>query len=214
MPRKLFTPSSDAFYNLGGRSNNRDWFTLPLDTVYRIMGDYLYFIHHAFDAEIFSFVLMANHFHLIAKFPQGNLSEAMNYFMRETSRVIAFESGRINHVYGTRIFRSELRNFRHFENCYKYIYRNPVEAGLCERVEEYPYSTLRGLLGQSHLAIPVACDPFLFGADGVERTLAWLNTEPSLENRMTLKKSLRLPVCRYPRIRRNNRVHPLEAARY
>ncbi len=37
--------------------------------------------------------------------------------------------------------------YAQYINAYKYIYRNPVEAGLSQRVEDYAYSSLRGLLG-------------------------------------------------------------------
>ena len=41
--------------------------------------------------------------------------------------------------------------YAQYINTYKYIYRNPVDAGLARQVEDYTYSTLRGLLGLSIL---------------------------------------------------------------
>jgi REP element-mobilizing transposase RayT len=63
-------------------------------------------INRAYKAEIHAFVLMSNHFHLVVSFPENNMSEAMNYFMRETSRMISRDAGRINQTYGSRYFRS------------------------------------------------------------------------------------------------------------
>jgi len=40
-------------------------------------------------------------------------------------------------------------NYPQFLNAYKYIYRNPVEAGIVDKVEDYPYSTLKALIGKS-----------------------------------------------------------------
>ncbi|MEK6627995.1 MAG: hypothetical protein AABY53_05165, partial [Bdellovibrionota bacterium] len=42
-------------------------------------------------------------------------------------------------------------NYSHYLNTYKYIYRNPVEAGLCKKPEDYPYSSLYYLLGRGTL---------------------------------------------------------------
>ena len=135
MPRKPFIQNPEAPYHIAARSNNRDWFALPLEDVWFIMSRFLYLLHHAYGVEIYAFVLMDNHFHLLARFPLGNLVQAMQYFMRETSRCIAHESRRINHVYGGRYFRCEIGNFHYFTHTYKYIYRNPVEAKLCALVE-------------------------------------------------------------------------------
>ncbi len=32
----------------------------------------------------------------------------------------------------------------------KYVYFNPVDAGLCDEVSTYPYSTIHGLLGRQN----------------------------------------------------------------
>ncbi len=118
----------------------------------------LYFVSHAFNLRVHAFVLMNNHFHLIVRTPDGNLSDAMRYFMRETSREITFVSGRINQTYGSRFHRSLLHSPLYYLHAYKYLYRNPVEAGLCELVEEYKFSSLQGLLGETWLDVPVRED--------------------------------------------------------
>lgn len=176
MPRKSFHMYSEHPYHLSARTNGRDWFELDLDQVWEIMSCYLHFAHYAYGVRIHSFVLMTNHFHLLASFPNGNLSEFATYFMRETSRAIGREVGRINHVWGGRVFRSCIASGLHYEHAYKYVYRNPVEAGACEAVEEYRYSTLAGLLGRQHVMIPLDEDPLLFDGDRTNETLRWLNT--------------------------------------
>lgn len=214
MPRLPFTQNPNTPYHLAARSNNRDWFAIPLSQVWTIFCDYLWFVHHAHKVRIHSFVLMHNHFHLIASFPDGNLSSAMNYLMRETSRVLAFESQRINHVYGARVFRSCLGSNHYFEHAYKYVYRNPVEAGLCQRVEEYPFSTLSGLLGQHRLQVPVEQDALLFDAQNFRSHLEWLNTAPSIEDRNAVGAALRRAQFKLPNGKTTNRMSPLEDMRY
>jgi len=162
-----------------------------MEEVWEIMSQQLYFIKIAYGVEIISFVLMGNHFHLLIRTPHANLSEAMGWFMREVSRALTKAAHRINQTWGNRHFRCIISSQHYFLHAYKYAYRNPVEAGLCMRVEEYPFSTLSGLLGQNQLLIPLVEDLTLFS--DVEGTLNWLNSKPNHEDwesiRCALKKT-------------------------
>lgn len=183
-----------------------------MEVVWRIMCDYLFFIHHAFGVEICSFVLMGNHYHLLARFPEANLAQAMQYFARETSRSIAYASHRTNHVYGGPYFRSRIGTHRYLMCAYKYFYRNPVEAGLSRTVEDYRYSTLRSLLGLDRGWVPLIEDEILMQPD-FDRTLAWLNRTTNPSYRDDVRKALRraqfaLP----PSVDRH--AHPLEIEDY
>lgn len=189
MTKKRTPIVPDRPYHLGARCINREWFRVPIDEAWSIFGDYLYLMKCGFGVEIHSFVLMSNHFHLIATFPEGNLGHAMNYFMRETSRVISRSSGRINQVYGGPHHKSLLESYRYFLHAYKYVYRNPVEAQLCEMVEEYPYSTLSGLLGLNRIVIPVTEDLLLFDPS-VESALRWLNQSYKKGHRDAIRTAL------------------------
>lgn len=207
MPRRKLIESKENPYHLTLRTNNRDWFDLPMPVVWDIMERYLHFVHHAFATHVHAFVLMSNHLHLIARFPNGGLADAMQYFGRETSRSIGYATDRINHVWGGRYYRSEIRGFHHYMNVYKYVYRNPVEAGITGTVESYPYSTLPGLLGLRRLLIPVAEDTLLFG-DPVW-SLAWLNTAPRPDDRESMRRALRRLEFGFLKDKHTNADHPL-----
>ncbi len=189
MPRKKLIRDSLNPYHVCVRSHNKEWFDLPMDKMWEIFSEYLYLTKHIFNLEIISFVLMDNHFHLLLRTPLKNLDQAMNYFLREVSRVIGFEAGRINQKFGGPYHWSLIESNRHFLCAYKYVYRNPVDAGLVDRVELYPYSTLFGLLGQSPLIIPVANDIQLI--ENTEGCLEWLNQSyKSTEERKAIKDAL------------------------
>ncbi len=189
MPRKKYVLDINFPVHISARCINKEWFSLPIDSVWRIMEDYLFLLHHGFGFQIHSFVLMSNHFHMIIRTPQDNLSRGMNYFMRETSRQIGRESNRINQVYGSRYHKTSISNPLYYLHAYKYVYRNPVEAGLASDVCAYPYSTLSGLVGVTNLFIPVCRDDTLFG--DFAGTLAWLNSAPTKENRDAIRRGLR-----------------------
>ena len=137
MGRKIFIESCISPFHISARSNNKDWFSLPMNVVWEIMENQLYFMVNAFGVQIHSFVLMGNHFHLLASTPRANLSLAMQHFMRETSRHIGYRSGRINKIWGARFYRCELKTYHSYVNTYKYVYQNPLKAGLSKSVELY-----------------------------------------------------------------------------
>lgn len=208
MPRLKQIYTADFPYHISARCHNKEWFDLPIEEVWEIMSNYLFFIHRAYQAEIHAFVLMGNHFHLIIRFPENNMSEAMNYFMRETSRVISRDAGRINQTYGSRYFRSVIQKPRYLEHVYKYLYRNPVEAALCKKVEDYPYSTMQIRLGMRNGVIPLVPDPLL--EDSITSTLKWLNTAPKKDDKEDIRRALKRPEFGLAVRNRGKFVHHLE----
>ncbi len=181
-------------YHVTARCINREWFAIPIQDVWSLYEDYLYFLIRGFNFKINSFVLMNNHFHMLVRCPDNNLPQGMQYFMRETSRWIGRQSGRINQVYGGPYHKSEINFFHHFLHAYKYVYRNPIEAGLCQKVEDYPYSTLHFLKSQTPNLITTD-DEFIF--DDLGEHLHWLNT-PYIEDHMDqIKNALRKPEFKF-----------------
>lgn len=196
MPRKPIVRDPEASYHVTVRCNNKDWFALPLSEVWEIFERYLFFLHAGFCVDVQAFVLMSNHFHLIVKAPLQNLPEAMNYLLRETSRRIGERSRRINHVYGGAYYWTLINEWRHLHIAYKYLYRNPVEAGIVENVEDYPFSTLQVLLGRQRSLIPVK-DPLDF-IDQPEELLFWMNFSWSSAQVESIRKTLYKREFRWP----------------
>ncbi len=191
MPRSHPPGRTDCPYHITARTNNREWFGLNLSEVWKICEEQLYFIHHGFGVRIHAFVLMSNHFHLILSDPEGQMSAALRWFMTETARQINYKMKTRNHVYGQRHYRSLISSYQHYMHAYKYVLRNPVEIGACPRVEDYPYSSLRGLLGFQKLNFPVS-DELLM--DELEGTLKWLNHAVDKEDRETIRQGLKKSV--------------------
>ena len=210
MPRKQVPIIAGDPYQITARGLNREWFDLPMDTVWSIMEDYLYLIHQAYQVRLHAFLLMSNHFHLMISAPDNNLSEALLYFMRETSKEITRLSGRINQTYGARNHKTHLGNVHYFMNTYKYVYQNPVRAGIVARVEEYRYSTIHGLCGLNRLIIPLESDTLLFNPQFDESVLAWLNTKPDPKHVDEMRRALRHPKFELKKSRKNGKASELE----
>jgi putative transposase len=129
--------------------------------------------------------------------------------MRETAREINRASGVINQLWGARYFRSELNSENYYNIAYKYVYRNPVRAGLTTRTEEYLYSSLPGKLGKSIQTIEVIDDQLV---DNPQGTLRWLNLSPKETYDDAIRRALRRTLFKIPMI--DGRPHPLESEIY
>jgi hypothetical protein len=130
--------------------------------------------------------------------PQQDLGVVMNEFMKSVSRTSNYLSGRSGHVFGGPYHWSLVNSSRYFGHALKYVYRNPVKAKLCEKVEDYAFGTLQGLLGVRPLPFPV-----YFTRLGLEMALPamesysqlnWLNTPFPNEAEVLIKKGLRKKV--------------------
>jgi REP element-mobilizing transposase RayT len=195
-------------YHITARSINREWFSIEPIEVWKIMTKHLHFTHLAYNIRIKAFVLMSNHYHLIVQAPEGNLSDAMRFFMAESGRDLRLHSARINRVFGTRFHRSLITSPHYYLHAYKYLYRNPVEAGMTKSVEDYPFSTLPGLLGKAKLDLPICDDANWESFESRVQTLKWLNEDIDPLDWQTIAKGLKKSEFKLPR--KNNRPCHLE----
>ena len=60
--------------------------------------------------------------------------------------MINSETKRINHVFGGPCKASVITNERYYYHVYKYVLRNPVDAGIAKDCFSYEYSTLKNSL--------------------------------------------------------------------
>lgn len=197
MPRKKLYRHTELPYHITARCSNKDWFAIPISEVWEIFSIYLHFISHAYDVRIHSFVLMNNHFHMLISTPQANIDESMNYLLREVSRSIGKASDRINQIFGGPYHWSLISNSIYYQHAYKYIYRNPIRAGLSRSVEEYKYSTLRGLLGFERLLIPAIDNLDLI--QNPTSQLQWLNSTYDEEIQEAIRLALKKKEFAFPR---------------
>ncbi|OFZ17376.1 MAG: hypothetical protein A2X86_02660 [Bdellovibrionales bacterium GWA2_49_15] len=136
------------------RSNDKCWFALPLEHVWELSIKALAKANRDYPAEIYQYVLMANHYHLLIRTPNENLDQFMYIFNKNFSEQLQRASGHINRMFGSRYKWSLIENQRHLLNVYRYVYQNPLRAGVHEKCEEYPYSCLYFRAKKLELAVP------------------------------------------------------------
>jgi putative transposase len=155
MARKPLIRSSVLPYHVSARSNNRETFPVKLSDMWELLGSECLSVCLKFGVQIQSLVLMPNHFHMLIRAPNEDLGIVMNDLMSNLTKKCNRASGRSGHLFGGPYYPSIIQTSRYYGHAFKYVYRNPVKAKLCVSVEEYPYSTLYGLLGNAHLPFPV-----------------------------------------------------------
>lgn len=142
MPRKKLVRTREHVYHITTRSNSKEWFYLPIHECWEICVEALEKSKKKFNIELHAFVLMNNHYHMMVRTPECDIDVFMQFFNKFMSSRINMAIGKVNHVFGTPYKWSIIDNSHYYANAIRYLYQNPVRAGLCLEVESYPYSTL------------------------------------------------------------------------
>tara|TARA_B100000749_G_scaffold280893_1_gene280409 strand:+ start:11004 stop:11597 length:594 start_codon:yes stop_codon:yes gene_type:complete len=182
-----------------------------MPTVFAIYLDTIQSLKSKYGTEFFNFVLMNNHFHMVVKTPDRNISESMQFFMNQTSKMIASASGRINRIYGGRYHWTIIKEPHHFAHAYKYVYQNPLRAGLVKCISKYPWSSIAE--DQKHLRTMLSeiPEPYsIYFSERREENLAWLNQIGSDKWRDRIKKSLKRTTFKITRDRKSTKPMQLD----
>ena len=118
--------------------------------LFRDFGEYLFFLRllaqvlDQLPVQLYAFCLMPNHWHLLVRAAN---EEELARFMYELSKAHAMALRRWRGtvgkgaVYQGRYRASAIHNGSYFYRAVRYVERNPVRAGLAERVEDWPWSS-------------------------------------------------------------------------
>lgn len=142
MARKKLIRQNQFPYHVTTRTNNKTWFQIPIFEVWDICKDSLIYALKQEPVVIHCFVLMGNHYHLLISTPSENIDKFMKLFNLKLSLLISKKSGVINHKFSNRYGWTIVNNHSYLLNVYRYIYQNPVRAGLVKGSFDYPYSSL------------------------------------------------------------------------
>ena len=190
MPRNPRILQPEYPYHVTLRSHNKLHFAIPSHRLWSLMCDLLLFCTYAFKIEIHSFVLMANHYHMILRTPESNLDKFTKYFHLELSRELSRLTGDINQKFGARYYSTIIQDLNYYSHAYKYVYRNPVEAGLCLKVQDYEFTSLAFLLNRQSYRFPVF-DTYFDSVESIQPSLDWLNLSYQQDHYYQVKQALR-----------------------
>jgi len=142
MPRRNLIRQSTMPYHVTSRTNNKNWFEIPIFEVWDLCKESLIYALKQKPVIIHSFMLMGNHYHLLLTTPNSNIDGFMMLYNRKLSNLINKKSGVTNHKFSNRYKWTIVDNQSYLLNVYRYIYQNPVRAKLTIDCFSYPYSSL------------------------------------------------------------------------
>ncbi len=110
-------------------------------TAKRIFETALERIRRIFKLQVYGYVVMPEHVHLLLSEPeQATLADALKSLKQSVSRRLI---GPEQHFWQKRYYDFNVRNHRQFVEKLRYIHRNPVKKGFCERAEDWEWSSFR-----------------------------------------------------------------------
>jgi REP element-mobilizing transposase RayT len=94
-----------------------------------------------FELDIAAYVLMGNHYHLLLRTRRANLSKSMQWFgVTYTNRFNSLNS-HSGHLFQGRFKSMIVQNDAYLLRLSYYIHRNPVRAGIVDRLSDYRWSS-------------------------------------------------------------------------
>ncbi|MFN8392875.1 MAG: transposase [Bdellovibrionota bacterium] len=127
-----------AFFSTSRTMNSRLWFVNNASLHHSILT-LLARYQELHEVIIYNFVIMGNHYHLLAKFPKMNKAAFFQDFNSMYARIIRrhvsqFEGGKL---WGRPVRTQGVGSDQDIFDRFFYISLNPVGAGLCRRISDY-----------------------------------------------------------------------------
>jgi REP element-mobilizing transposase RayT len=140
MGRQWRIEFAGAFYHILSRGNEGgDIFYDDEDR--RLFLDTLAEMSERFDLNIYAYVLMDNHYHLLLRTNLPNLSKVMQWFGLTYTRRFNNRHFRSGHLFQGRYKSIIVQNDAYLVRLSCYIHRNPIRAGIVERLADYKWSS-------------------------------------------------------------------------
>lgn len=140
MPRVPRSYIKTSHFHVITQGINKSYiFEIPEDIKYYI--SIMYKLSKEHEIKIKAYCIMNNHAHILIETEQ--LAELSKYMQRLNTKYGIYYNkkyNRVGYVFRNRYKAEGIYSEEHLYNCIKYIYNNPVKAGICNRAEEYPYS--------------------------------------------------------------------------
>jgi REP element-mobilizing transposase RayT len=129
-----------AYYHILSRGNERKDIFFD-DDDRRMFLDTIGEMSERFEINIFAYVLMNNHYHLLIRTQHANLSKAMQWFGVTYTRRFNDRHSRRGHLFEGRFKSIVVQNDAYVMQLSCYIHRNPLRAGIVTRLADYRWSS-------------------------------------------------------------------------
>ena len=140
MARPLRIEYEGAYYHVLSRGNKQEAIFLDdndrqtfLKTIARMS--------ERFDVTIIAYVLMDNHYHLLIRTNRANLSKSMQWLGTTYTTIFNLRNFQVGHLFQGRFKSILVENEAYLLQLSYYIHRNPLRAGIVQRLIDYPWSS-------------------------------------------------------------------------
>ncbi len=129
-----------AIYHVMSRGVGRGKIFLTNDDYSRFL-EYVASAREKFNLDIFAFVLMGNHYHILLRTNEANLSRTMQWIQTAYSVYYNRNHKRSGHLFQGRYKSVLVENESYWNILSLYIHLNPIRAGMVEKLREYKWSS-------------------------------------------------------------------------
>ena len=158
-------------YHLVCRTNNRTFRFNQRQSI-RIIFQALKETHEKYNLLIHHFVLMSNHYHIVATATEENLDRAMQYFNSRVAVRYNKHVGRSGHLWGDRYGSCIIETDEHYLATVRYVYQNPKRAGMVDDLEEFNDSSLQFYAFGRKIDVTLVDDHLVLRLNGNKRRIA------------------------------------------
>ena len=96
-----------------------------------------------FEIDIFAYVLLGNHYHILLRTNRTNLSKSMQWLGVTYTRRFNIRHDRVGHLFQGRFKSIIVQNNAYLMRLSCYIHRNPLRAGIIDRLADYRWSSYK-----------------------------------------------------------------------
>ncbi len=129
-----------AYYHVLSRGNGNQYIFLSDQDRFNFLA-LLKELSERFNIHIYAYVLMGNHYHLLLKTPEANLSKAMQWFGTTYTRRFNMLNDKNGHLFQGRFKSIIVENDAYLLRLSLYIHRNPLRAGTVDRLADFRWSS-------------------------------------------------------------------------
>ena len=129
-------------YHIIQRGNNREYI-FGNDHDKRFIIDLIKEYRDKFKFDLYGYVIMSNHYHLILKLSDVPLQDIMHRINNKYSRNFNKTYNRTGHVFENRYKGILVIDDKYLLSLLRYVHQNPVLARMCKWVNDYPWSSDR-----------------------------------------------------------------------
>ena len=140
MARPLRLDYPDTYYHILSRGNEKR-------EIFRDEKDYPRFLEDMgqmvgrFQLEMHAYVLMSNHYHLLVRTQDANLSRAIQWLGVSYAVWFNRRHGRSGHLFQGRFKSFVVQDDRYFTAMCYYIHGNPLRAGIVKKLSDHRWSS-------------------------------------------------------------------------